>query len=132
MGTWGPGSFENDTASDWVWGLEKAQGTEYLEAAFNAVLDVDGYLESPEAEAAIAAAEVLAALKGEPSADLPEDVPPYVERIAAAPTGALVELALKALERIKAEESELQELWEETGDASEWEAVLDSLEQRLR
>ena len=67
MGAWGAGNFENDDALDWLAVLQ-AEGLPAAGAAIQDVLTLaDDYLEAPTCCAALAAAEVIAALRGRPS-----------------------------------------------------------------
>jgi hypothetical protein len=65
MGAWGFGSFDNDDAADWIFELEESSGVTALVSAFKAIKP-DRYLEAPECSVALAAAEVVAALRGRP------------------------------------------------------------------
>ena len=129
MGAWSHEPFGNDDAGDWVYGLEEAEDLSHVEAAFDAVLDTEGYLEAPEASCAVAAVEVLAKLlgKGTQSDAYTEKVDGWVKKVHAKPSRSLLEKARAVLARVRGEESELKELWHE-GDATEWEASLDSLQ----
>lgn len=130
MGAWGLGSFENDDALDWVVALESAEGSSFLAQTFGAVLDDEsGYPEAPECSMALAAAEVVAALKGYPAEDLPDEVSEWV-RGKAAPEDALVDQALESLAVIL-DQSELKELWEETDEYANWEANVNEIQSRL-
>jgi hypothetical protein len=132
MGAWGAGSFENDDAGDWVWELEDAADTAILDEAFSQVTDRgEECLEAPDCSVAIAAAEVVAALRGRRAAELPDEATAYVARIGVPPSPGLIASALAALERVKTQ-SELQELWEESDSADEWRQALADLEARLR
>ncbi len=128
MGAWGTGNFENDDAMDWVAELETSPDTQLLSSAFNAVTS-GGIPDSPVACVALAAAEVVAALRGKPDADLPEEVQNWVTGKPEASTG-LAESASTAVSRIL-ESSELRQLWEETDDFEEWCKVLTDLKVRL-
>lgn len=131
MGTWGPGSFDNDDASDWIADFCDNPDETAITDTLLAVINTDGYLDASECFSGIAAAEVIAALKDAPNPNLSGEAK---ECIAALQTNAdddKVTLALSVIERIRAE-SELKELWEESEDASEWYQALDDLEQRLR
>src|SRR5215470_7757092 len=67
MGAWGTGIFDNDTACDWAYKLEKVNNLSVIESALDEVLNVgEEYLDSHEAQEALAAAEVIARLKGTP------------------------------------------------------------------
>ena len=65
MGAWGTGVFDNDTACDWVGELVESSDLSRIETTLDNVLQAgSGYLEAPEAEEALAAAEVVARLQG--------------------------------------------------------------------
>lgn len=130
MGDWGAKSFENDDARDWLYELEEADTLEPIEEAFLVITENDDYLEAPECSAALAAAEVLAALKNHPSPDLPEEAATWVQSYKKKIPARLTDLALSAITRIQ-NDSELKELWEEAG-ADAWNEVVRDLEARLR
>lgn len=131
MGAWGYNSFENDAAGDWVGDLVDGGDGAAIEEALAAVIEAgDEYLEAPECSAAIAAAEVVAALHGHAAADLPDEVTTWLtgrER----PDATLLERARIAVDAVR-NGSELQELWEEQGDALQvWLGAIDDLRRRL-
>ena len=128
MGAWSHEPFGNDEANDWAYELGEARDLSYIEAALDAVLETDGYLEAPEASCAVAAVEVIAKLlgKGTQSDAYTEKVDEWVGRVRAKPPRALIEKAQRALDRVCGEQSELKELWYE-GDAAAWEASLKAL-----
>lgn len=129
MGAWSHEPFGNDEANDWAYELEEAGDLSYIEAALDSVLETDGYLEAPEASCAVAAVEVIAKLlgKGTQSDAYTEKVDEWVKKVRAKPPRALLEKAQRALHRLRGEQSELKELWHESG-AAEWEASLDALQ----
>lgn len=130
MGAWGPGSFENDDAVDWLADLVDGGGMDVVQSAFDGVADAE-YLEAPEASAAVAAAEVVAALAGRAMDDLPVEAAEWVAAHQRHPGEMLVKRARAAVQRVRTG-SELNELWEEDGaDASEWHAAVDDLLRRL-
>lgn len=131
MGAWAEGSFDNDDACDWGWNLEDARDVTILEDAFGAVTNADEYLESLECSEAIAAAEVVAAMRKRPCPKLPKEVQAFVKRIDAPPPQELVLWALEALERIKTK-SELKDLWDESEDSEKWYKSVTELESRLK
>ena len=68
MGAWDATSFGNDTACDWLADFTESDDFSAVEAALQAVLDTGGeYLDSDEAVQGIAAAEVVAWLRGRPT-----------------------------------------------------------------
>lgn len=133
MGTWGVGVFDNDSAMDWVEELVQEEDLDYVVAALQTAVSFAGNqqasLEEPEAAEALAAAEVIAALSGNASQQLPEDVIEWLNgqqhRIE-----TLMELARKAVEIVRSR-SELRDLWEESTEKDAWNAVLDDLMHRL-
>jgi hypothetical protein len=129
MGAWGEGSFENDDAADWVYELEQMEGMEGVAAVLEKAGE-GGYLESPDACIALAAAEAVAAALGEPSATLPPEVAAWAEGHRDSVDRELAVLALTVVDRIGAD-SELKELWEETDDFEPWKTTLTDLRQRL-
>ena len=132
MGAWGAGSFENDSALDWVWEIEEATDLGPIEKAISDVLNTNEYLEVDEGCMALAAAEVVAALRNKPTENLPEEVTNWVQRNNVQPSDELVTNALKAIDKIRNnEQSELKELWEESDSIEEWYLVLDDLMKRL-
>jgi hypothetical protein len=56
MGAWSHEPFGNDDAGDWAHKLEETEDLSYVEAALDAVLEAEGYVEAPEASCAVAAA----------------------------------------------------------------------------
>jgi hypothetical protein len=131
MGTWGPGSFENDTAGEWLFRLEKSAGLGFVEKTLAAVnLGDEAELEAPQAEKALAACEVLAALLGSPSDDLPPEAETWAEDNAADPSGELIERAIAVIDRILSN-SELRQQWDDSEDAEHWQERVDDLRGRL-
>lgn len=128
MGAWGILPFENDDALDWLDELEGC-GTEVVRAALAKA--GEGYVEATEGCVAVAAAEVISASQGNPPGDLPENVADWVTAHGRGITAEDVELALKAVQRVAGEESELAELWDEA-DEPEWRESIDDLAELLR
>jgi uncharacterized protein DUF4259 len=129
MGAWGIGNFDNDDAADWVYELAESDGTDVLVAALEEAT-ADGYLEAPASCAALAAAEVVASLLGNAGKALPDEARKWVEANDAEVGHDLLALARAAVTRIK-KDSELRELWEETGDYEQWLSLQDDLLKRL-
>lgn len=130
VAAWGPESFENDDALDWVADLADGGGMDVVQSAFEMVVDGE-YLEGPEASAALAAAEVVAALAGRPLEDLPEEAAEWVAANQRPPGDKLLRRARAVVQRVRAD-SELKELREEEGGVpNEWHAAVDDLLRRL-
>lgn len=134
MGAWGYESFENDDALDWV--SNDFEGSDDLSAVAEALETVanwgeDDYLELPECGAAVAAAEVLAAVLGRPSPKLPDDVAAWVAEHPLDDAGSLVPTSQRAIARIE-RDSEMQGLWDDTADATKWRQSIADLKSRLK
>ena len=133
MGAWGHGSFENDTALDWLADFE-GEGADTVLVALEDVAkaDVDEDIDADRACVALAAAEIVAALKAGHEGRLNEEartaLATYRDDIDVA---ALGPVAARAVARI-AQASELKELWEETEDFDAWSGDLDALLDQLR
>lgn len=131
MGTWGHGSFANDSTMDWLGELADS-GPSLLSEALDAVgaAEEGAYLEFDESAAALAAAEFVAAALGHGDDRLSEDALGWLEdhREAARAVGA--EGARRAVERVYAH-SEMRELWDENGNDTEWHADVRELLKRL-
>jgi hypothetical protein len=133
MGTWDETSFGNDKANDWAYGLEECDDLSYIDATLQRILDAgDEYLEGPDGDEAIAAAEVVAWLLGRPT-----PVNAYTKKVAEwvaahpiQPTPELTQKAVSALDRILRPPSELLELWEESG-SDRWTASVADIRARL-
>ena len=123
MGAWSHEPFGNDTANDWAYELEETQDWSLVEAAFNTVLAPDAnYIESDQGSEAVAAAEVLAQAlgKGTQSDAYTEKVETWLKSVDAAPPDELRAKAKAALEKVLSDDSELKELWVESGEPEPW------------
>lgn len=132
MGTWSGEPFGNDTAADWSWELDDADGWDIVLDALTAVLDeAPASVDDDMAIIAIAAAEVTAHQLGRPTqSDIyTESVSAFVARAPEAPSG-IGGVALNALEVATAPEGELAQLWA-AGDAEEWAAANRRIRQAL-
>jgi hypothetical protein len=133
MGTWGVGPFDNDNALDWADGLKDKSDLSYIEAALDKVLSSGGsYLEAPDAQEAIAAAEAVARLQGNAAREAySQTVDAWVSQISVKPSSQLTEKAQRTLQRIQHEPSELLELWQESADAKAWKDSVAALASRI-
>lgn len=128
MGTWGTGPFDDDNASDWAAEAEEAEDWSVVEQALR--VPGDGYLEAPDGQTAWAAAAVVAAADDGSAVQLPENVSAWVDAHRASRPAELRALAVQALQRVLGDQSELAELWQESGDA-EWRTNVQQLASRL-
>ena len=132
MGAWDSGTFDNDDATDWLYDLEESSDTSVIQAALTAVTDAgDEYLEAPDCACALAAAEIVAGLQGQPLDTLPDSAQSWVDAHEGMEVTSLVKPALAAVQRIRTN-SELKELSDEGKDPAKWYASLDDLTSRLK
>lgn len=126
-------SFDNDDAREWLLELIGSTDFDALKEAFELVeeeYEEDDYVEATEALPAVAAAEVVAALAGEPAADLPKVVKAWVAG-KPEPSPKLMKRARRAVEVILTH-SEVREAWEESDQLPQWKAAMLDLMARLR
>ncbi|GAB3745156.1 hypothetical protein GCM10027594_23790 [Hymenobacter agri] len=133
MGAWGHRNFENDSAMDFVGDFLESPTEVAVSDTLGFVIDAsaDGeYIEVGEASAALAAAEVVAAVIGQAAADLPEELRAGIAEMHFEINPKLVSKARKAVSVIL-RKSELQELWAEAGEMNDWQQVQSGLLARL-
>ena len=129
MGTWGMGTFEDDDALDWLHDLEE-QGLPILERALS--MQLPEYLSAPDGQVLLAAAEVVAAMKGSPADDLPDAIDDWLRVQHAGAAHRLAPLAAQRVERVLGQHSELNDLWKENDEEyPEWRAYVLDLRRRL-
>ncbi|WP_211826656.1 DUF4259 domain-containing protein [Kistimonas asteriae] len=129
-GAWGIGSFENDSALDWSYELEHSIGSVALQGAFRSV-QVGGYIEVNACSAAMAAAEVVAAIKMKSFEQLPDSVRKWAISNSSVVNDALIQNAKKSVAVCSnAENSELAQLWLESS-SKEWADYISTLSSKL-
>ena len=111
MGTWGIGTFDDDTACDWLDEFAEEPSVEFLQQTLAA--PDDGYLELDQCTAFLAAAEIIAGVVAGPRPGLPKVALGVIASLAPDAVGPLRSLASQKVRRVLAENSELRELWEE-------------------
>ncbi len=124
MGTWGPNSFENDTAADFV---EELEGSSDLQGLLDSI-EYEQDFEAPLAEQIIAAADCVAIMLDRPG---PETQRATAKKIAkfGKPAPELVDAAKNGVSRVLMG-GELLDLWAEAG-ASDFNAAITGLMERL-
>ncbi|MCQ6552839.1 DUF4259 domain-containing protein [Streptomyces sp. C10-9-1] len=129
MGTWDVGPFGNDTAADWCGDLDDASPDArrgMVRDTLARAADAADRLDAETADEAVAAAAPVAARRpgGEPAHPHygpDEPLPDLTDPRA---------LALRALDRVMTEPSELLELWAEP-DGGPWQATTNRLRSTL-
>ncbi|MFJ5553031.1 DUF4259 domain-containing protein [Streptomyces sp. NPDC093225] len=128
MGTWDIGPFDNDTAADFGGTLDRAHPDRracLVREALLCAASTTEYLDADIGAEAVAAAALVAAQCGGEPAD-----PHYGPAEPLPDLTALRTLAVRALDRVLAEPSELLVLWEASGDRP-WETGLARLRTTL-
>jgi hypothetical protein len=129
LGAWGTRNFENDAALDWAGDFAGRQELRLLPLAFER--------RSADPDAALAAAEVVAALHGRPAEDLPSSLTDWSRAVLGAATvtprrlAALVSGATAAVRDVMGS-SATRSLWEETTHLEAWLGVQRELLERLQ
>ena len=133
MGSWAVHSFGNDDAADWLLELEEQDDLAFVRGTIAEVLEADGYLEATYAAQALAAIEVVAATLGKPTtaARNEKELMAWVKQGHLHPEPTLVAAAVRAIDRIVADESELRELWQDSTDYAAWQANVAELRAKL-
>jgi hypothetical protein len=136
MGTWAVDAFGNDYAQDWAQDLHETSNMDAVEDTLNTALDsAAGELEAPIAAEALVAIEVLARLQGKGGVRGRDSVAvdEWVEarKPKARPRADLADKAVRALDRILSEQSELRALWEDSEHYEEWRAAVEDLRARV-
>jgi len=124
MGAWGRGTFENDTALDWLYDLESETTLNIIANAFSLG---EGYLDSDQACEVLASAEVLLALGGKARVGLPDSAASWVKSNSALDPRPLKAAAANAIMRVLGKDSELDELWSDSDSYAGWKADVEML-----
>lgn len=130
MATWGTRIFENDTAQDWVFDLMDNRDAGLVADTLQYILTRDGQLDATDCEEGLAAAEVVAALAGQPSEDFPEDALDNIDVLGLTATPSMKKLAAEAVQKVL-EDAGLKEQWEAAKGNSR-DVVLSNLLERLQ
>ncbi len=129
MSAWGAGPFDNDDASDLMMELEDVPSWESVRYVFNEVLAAEDYIELPDGARAYAAAALLTVALGKSDISA-QDYLMILEAMGPPPED-LAELAIPALKRIRTGDSEIRELYLDSGNYTAWLDLLDATEEAL-
>lgn len=126
------GNFGNDEATDWLYDLEETYGTELLAEAFD-VITKGEFHEQSDCCIALAAAEMVAAAKGKPAPDLPDDARKWLGNQDTSDLAKIKALSKKAIIAVKKiqNKSELRDQWEDSDEWHSWQMVVEGLLRRL-
>jgi hypothetical protein len=131
-GHWGAETIANDGASDFLEEIIQGSSTEPIRSALTGALAARSYLDDEQSSRALAAAELAAAMVGNPSRILPAPCKKWATLHSKGADTNLIQAAIKAVERIS-EDSETRDLMQEGGENNlrEWQANIADLQARL-
>ncbi|MFN3149475.1 DUF4259 domain-containing protein [Bremerella sp.] len=133
MGAWGHEIFDNDAACDWLDCLLVRGNLSSIEETLQKVNQAGDSCDADDASAALGACEALAHLRGRPGlheASL-DQLKQWADRHNHLCTDHLVPLAIAAIARIKSDDSELKQLWEESDQYDAWVSTLEDVGRRI-
>lgn len=137
MGAWGASAFDNDDAADWAWEFESADlaaGLRLIADALSAAAQTGeaAYLDATAGEVAVAAAALVASINEQPIDESPYNHEPrqWIARTRPDSDAAMTGLARQAVARVTGQNSELAQLWDESGSPS-WRTAMTELRATL-
>lgn len=114
MGQWGESMFESDGVLDFLAEFQDSMDFSLIENAVSNVLESDEYIDVDDCYNVIASAEIIAAIKGNISAEFPEDLSFKSTSFHESINDELIKSIKKALKKVLLKDgSELVELWED-------------------
>jgi hypothetical protein len=129
-GAWGPGTFDNDDALDWMHLCTESKGSAFVAVTLESAMR-PGVLDAPGGAAVIAAAEVVAAAKGKPGGTLPKELSNWLRSQPNQEIAKLAPVAKRVLTKVMDPNmSELAQLSSVSPD-KRWEKAVAELEARL-
>jgi len=136
MGAWGPGIFDDDTAYDYIEEIENAENPkDVFIKAFETAMDTD-YLEYDDCHAVtVSASYIDSIINGtKPRVDAAdENFYPFIEKHKMLDVMHLKANAVKALEIVMSDNSELNELWSDNAELyPKWRGNIQDLIDRLK
>jgi hypothetical protein len=132
MGTWNAQSFANEQALDWLTELLDEQDVYFIHNTLEIIADYPGD-EAPniwDCHCALAAAEMVAAAKGNPPAQFPAAARKWLQSNPLELDDELMSFVQKAIERIETH-SELKQSWQEGPEVAQWYEAISDLRNRL-
>ncbi|MBT9392300.1 DUF4259 domain-containing protein [Hymenobacter sp. NST-14] len=126
-------NFDNDDAADFLADFADDPSEVQLLEVLVTAAEEEGYLERDAAAAALAAAEIVAAWRGSPAPAFPPELLAPTDELDVSDEDELPDLARRAVQAAlgQSAKSELQELWQASGQLAQWRAVQQDLLQRL-
>ena len=135
MGTWGTGSFENDAAADLLLQFQDERDPTLLLRVLEFAAEPSywplGLLEAPEAQEAVASAEIVAACLGKPGDAFLLEWNGLLDGLTGLFEPAIIPVARQALYHVL-NGSELMQLWKDSDDDGQAaQAIIQEVLRRL-
>jgi hypothetical protein len=129
MGAWSSGPFDNDDAVDLMIELEDTPSWDAVRTVFADVLANADYVEAPQGARAYAAAALLTIATGKSDVSA-QDYHMTLDAMGP-PPAELTDLARAALKRISTGDSEIRELYLDSGSYADWTRIVAAIENAL-
>jgi hypothetical protein len=131
-GRWAADTLSNDDASDFLDQIVPNGSVEAIRSVLDAALNPGSPVSDESASRALAAAEMIAAMVGNPSRYLPAPCKAWAVLHSKDANRNLIESALRAVDRV-VKDSDTQELMQEGGakNLQDWQASVTNLKARL-
>ncbi len=129
MGAWSSGPFDNDDAADLMIELEDAPSWDVVREAFADVLVNPDYVELQDGARAYAAAALLTIATGKSDVSA-QDYHMTLDAMGPPPAD-LAGLARAALKRVSTGDSEIRELYLDSGSYTDWTRIVAAIESAL-
>ncbi len=127
---WDVRSFANETAQVWLKELLRSITGDTVRQTIEVVDLSEKFVDSQDAERAVAAAEIVAASRGFPAPDLPDEARLWINAQHYRAPDSLVDTTVQVADKVL-KRSELRDLWEGTDAASKWRLLILDLIDRL-
>lgn len=130
MGYWGIKALENDSAQDWIYGLEEEKNLAVVALKFGELVSTyqankEESLDDGLAAEALAAAEIVSALLGKPSYVFPPKLKKWLEKNQTYNKELIA--VFDKLAKVNALATKPETLWKDYTKEQKWDIVLDSL-----
>ena len=129
MGAWGPGTFEDDIASDWIEDLNDSDPIAFFRECLN--LPATGPLDYVACIGVTCTSHIIAALLDGDRNQIPDQGQSWFDANDSLDVQSLVLCCLEGLRRVTDEESDLRIVWEDSDDFQSWLANLQRINHRL-
>jgi hypothetical protein len=129
MGAWGAGPFDNDDAADLIMELESTPSWDVVRQVFHDVMAHNDFVELSEGARAYAAAALLTVAHGKSDVSA-QDYHMILDAMGPAPRD-LTLLAKMALRRVSTGDSEIRELYLDSGSYKTWLDLIHATDEAL-